>query len=51
MVANRTKFIRLKEEVDSDLGIFAGDLVGILEKTLDTHLEWRESLEALLVVA
>ncbi|KAF2305399.1 hypothetical protein GH714_004934 [Hevea brasiliensis] len=26
------KFDKLKEEVDSDLGIFAGDLVGILEK-------------------
>ncbi|CAK7337072.1 unnamed protein product [Dovyalis caffra] len=51
MVAIRTKFVRLKEEVDSDLGIFAGDLVGILEKTSDTHPEWRESLEDLLVVA
>ena len=51
MVAIRMKFIRLKEEVDSDLGIFAGDLVGILEKTSDTHPKWRESLEDLLVVA
>jgi hypothetical protein len=51
MVVIRTKFIRLKEEVDCDLGIFAGDLVGILEKTSDAHPEWRESLEDLLVVA
>ncbi|KAJ6375124.1 hypothetical protein OIU77_000156 [Salix suchowensis] len=51
MVVIRTKFIKLKEEVDCDLGIFAGDLVGILEKTSDAHPEWRESLEDLLVVA
>ncbi|KAJ6882891.1 serine/threonine protein kinase IRE [Populus alba x Populus x berolinensis] len=51
MVVIKTKFIRLKEEVDCDLGIFAGDLVGILEKTPDAHPEWRESLEDLLVVA
>ncbi|KAK4794518.1 hypothetical protein SAY86_012512 [Trapa natans] len=51
MVAIRTKFDRLKEEVDSDLGIFAGDLVGILEKSSDTHPEWKESLEDLLVIA
>lgn len=51
MVAIRAKFDRLKEEVDSDLGIFAGDLVGILEKSSDTHPEWKESLEDLLVIA
>ncbi|KAK4752883.1 hypothetical protein SAY87_021681 [Trapa incisa] len=51
MVAIRTKFDRLKEEVNSDLGIFAGDLVGILEKSSDTHPEWKESLEDLLVIA
>ncbi|EEF51530.1 probable serine/threonine protein kinase IRE [Ricinus communis] len=51
MVAIRAKFDKLKEEVDSDLGIFAGDLVGILEKTCDSHPEWRESLEDLLVIA
>lgn len=50
-MAIRAKFDRLKDEVDSDLGIFAGDLVGILEKTSDSHPEWRESLEDLLVVA
>ncbi|KAI4332032.1 hypothetical protein L6164_016973 [Bauhinia variegata] len=51
MVAVRAKFDRLKEEVNSDLGGFAGDLVGILEKTSDSHAEWKESLEDLLVVA
>lgn len=51
MVAIRAKFDKLKEEVDSDLGIFGGDLVGILEKTTDSHPEWRESLEDLLIVA
>ncbi|KAM3248092.1 putative serine/threonine protein kinase IRE [Capsicum annuum] len=47
----RAKFDKLKEEVNSDLGIFAGDLVGILEKTSESHPEWRESLEDLLVTA
>lgn len=51
MVAVRTKFGKLKEEVDSDLSAFAGDLVGILEKTSGSHPEWRETLEDLLVVA
>ncbi|KAK7258242.1 hypothetical protein RIF29_32806 [Crotalaria pallida] len=49
--AVRAKFEKLKEEVDSDLGSFAGDLVGILEKISSTHSEWKESLEDLLVVA
>ncbi|KAJ7949610.1 putative Kinase [Quillaja saponaria] len=51
MVAIRAKFDKLKEEVDSDLGAFAGDLVGTLDKTSTSHPEWRESLEDLLVVA
>ena len=51
MVVIREKFERLKEEVNSDLGIFAGDLVGILEKTAETKPEWKESLEDLLIVA
>ncbi|XP_044504871.1 probable serine/threonine protein kinase IRE [Mangifera indica] len=51
MVAIRAKFEKLKEEVNGDLGVLAGDLVGILEKTSDTHPEWKESLEDLLVVA
>ncbi|CAL5404887.1 unnamed protein product [Camellia sinensis] len=51
MVMIRAKFDRLKEEVNSDLGIFAGDLVGILEKTSDSHPEWKEALEDLLITA
>lgn len=51
MVMIRAKFDRLKEEVNSDLGIFAGDLVGILEKESDLHPEWKESFEDLLVIA
>ncbi|KAI4330850.1 hypothetical protein MLD38_029095 [Melastoma candidum] len=51
MVAVRTKFDKLKEEVDSDLGIFAGDLVSILEKYPESNSEWKESLEDLLIVA
>lgn len=50
-MAIRVKFGKLKEEVDSDLSAFAGDLVGILEKTSGSHPEWRESLEDLLIVA
>ncbi|CAH9072213.1 unnamed protein product [Cuscuta europaea] len=49
MVMIRSKFDKLKEDVNSDLGIFAGDLVGMLEKALEPH--GRESLEDLLVVA
>ncbi|CAJ1934335.1 unnamed protein product [Sphenostylis stenocarpa] len=51
MAAIRAKFEKLKEEVDSDLGGFAGDLVGILEKNSLCDREWRERLEDLLVVA
>ncbi|KAJ8752847.1 hypothetical protein K2173_008582 [Erythroxylum novogranatense] len=51
MVAIRAKFDKLKDEVDSDLGMFAGDLVSILEKTSDSHPEWRKCLEDLLVIA
>jgi len=51
MAAIRAKFEKLKEEVDSDLGGFAGDLVDILEKNLVCDREWREKLEDLLVVA
>ncbi|XP_073004603.1 probable serine/threonine protein kinase IRE isoform X1 [Typha latifolia] len=47
----RTKFNRLKEEVDSELGIYAGDLVGVLEKSWGEHPEWRVPLEDLLVIA
>lgn len=51
MVAIRAKFDKLKEEVNCDLGVLAGDLVGILEKSSDSHPEWQESLEDLLVIA
>ncbi|CAI0404394.1 unnamed protein product [Linum tenue] len=51
MVAIRAKFDKLKEEVDCDLGIFAGDLVSILEKISETNPEWRVSLEDLLLIA
>ena len=50
MVAIRVMFEKLKEEVDSDLGGFAGDLVGILEKNLVSDREWKKRLEDLLVV-
>nr|XP_012572955.1 probable serine/threonine protein kinase IRE isoform X2 [Cicer arietinum] len=51
MVAIRAKFEKLKEEVDSDLGGYAGDLVGSLEKASESPCEWKEGLEDLLVVA
>lgn len=49
--AIRARFDKAKEEVNSDLAIFAGDLVEILEKTSEAHPEWKESLEDLLVLA
>ncbi|KAM5557119.1 putative serine/threonine protein kinase IRE [Rosa sericea] len=51
LVALRARFERLKDEVDVDLGAFAGDLVGILEKSSESHPEWKENFEDLLVVA
>ncbi|KAL6009691.1 hypothetical protein ACLOJK_000120 [Asimina triloba] len=51
IVVVTTKFRRLKEEVDSDLAAFGGDLVGILEKNAESHPEWKETLEDLLVEA
>ncbi|KAK4486194.1 hypothetical protein RD792_008863 [Penstemon davidsonii] len=47
----RTKFDKAKEEVDADLHIFAADLVGTLEKNAETHPEWQETIEDLLVLA
>ncbi|ONM32757.1 putative serine/threonine protein kinase IRE [Zea mays] len=49
--AIRTKFIRLKEEVDSELGVFAGDLVDMLARSGDHRDDCRVALEDLLVVA
>ncbi|XP_077241096.1 putative serine/threonine protein kinase IREH1 [Tasmannia lanceolata] len=51
LVVIRAKFDKAKEEVDSDLAVFAGDLVGILEKKLESHPEWQETIEDLLVLA
>ncbi|KAG7037059.1 putative serine/threonine protein kinase IREH1 [Cucurbita argyrosperma subsp. argyrosperma] len=51
LVMIRGKFDKAKEEVNSDLAIFAADLVGILEKNVDTHPEWQETIEDLLVLA
>ncbi|CAH1430376.1 unnamed protein product [Lactuca virosa] len=51
LVMLRGKFDKLKEEVNADLGIFAGDLVGILEETSVSHPEWQENLEDLLIIA
>ncbi|KAI3750667.1 hypothetical protein L2E82_21397 [Cichorium intybus] len=51
MVMLRGKFEKLKEEVNADPGIFAGDLVGILEETPKSHPEWKELLEDLLIIA
>ncbi|KAH6783094.1 AGC cGMP-dependent and protein kinase kinase family protein [Perilla frutescens var. hirtella] len=49
MVMIRVKFDKLKGEVDADLGIFAGDLVSVLEKTSKSRS--KECLEDLLLVA
>nr|CAB3462673.1 unnamed protein product [Digitaria exilis] len=52
--AIRTKFIRLKEEVDAELGVFAGDLVAALEDDDDDDEEdedRRLALEDLLMAA
>ncbi|XP_038893957.1 probable serine/threonine protein kinase IREH1 isoform X2 [Benincasa hispida] len=51
LVMIRAKFDKAKEEVNSDLAIFAADLVGVLEKNVDTHPEWQETIEDLLVLA
>ncbi|XP_071707900.1 probable serine/threonine protein kinase IRE [Rutidosis leptorrhynchoides] len=51
MIMLKGKFEKLKEEVNSDLGIFAGDLVGIIEDTAESHPEWKEMLENLLIMA
>ncbi|KAF9587037.1 hypothetical protein IFM89_039723 [Coptis chinensis] len=51
LVVIRAKFDKAKEEVDSDLAIFAGDLVGLLDKNAEAHPEWQETIEDLLVLA
>ncbi|XP_020589505.1 probable serine/threonine protein kinase IRE isoform X2 [Phalaenopsis equestris] len=47
----KSKFKLLKEEVNAELGVYAGDLVGILDKATEEHSEWREPLEDLLVIS
>lgn len=51
MGAIRTKFDRQKEDVDADLGVFAGYLVTTLESTPESNKELRTGLEDLLVEA
>ncbi|XP_057446894.1 probable serine/threonine protein kinase IREH1 isoform X2 [Lotus japonicus] len=51
LVDIRNKFDKEKEEVNSELAIFAADLVGVLEKNADTHPDWQETIEDLLVLA
>ncbi|XVF09426.1 hypothetical protein REPUB_Repub07fG0091800 [Reevesia pubescens] len=51
LVVIRGKFDKAKEEVNSDLAIFAADLVGVLEKNAESHPEWQETIEDLLVLA
>ncbi|XP_062212200.1 probable serine/threonine protein kinase IREH1 isoform X2 [Phragmites australis] len=47
----QVRFEKAKEEVNSDLAIFAGDLVSVMEKYADSHPEWKETLEDLLILA
>ncbi|KAI4347283.1 hypothetical protein L6164_008105 [Bauhinia variegata] len=51
LVVIRGKFDKAKEEVNSELAVFAADLVGVLEKNSDTHPEWQERIEDLLILA
>ncbi|XP_008799218.2 probable serine/threonine protein kinase IRE [Phoenix dactylifera] len=51
MTIIRTKFNRLKDEINAELGVYACDLVSILEKTAEEDPEWRVPLEDILVVA
>ncbi|KAG9140795.1 hypothetical protein Leryth_022760 [Lithospermum erythrorhizon] len=47
----RARFDKAKEEVDSDLHTFAGDLVGVLDKNIEVHPEWQETIEDLLLLS
>nr|VDC77215.1 unnamed protein product [Brassica rapa] len=51
LVLIRAKFDKAKEEVNSDLAVFAADLVGVLEKNAESHPEWEETFEDLLILA
>ncbi|RCV41232.1 hypothetical protein SETIT_9G119100v2 [Setaria italica] len=47
----QVRFEKAKEEVNSDLAVFAGDLVSVMEKYAESHPEWKETLEDLLILA
>ncbi|KAL2623947.1 hypothetical protein R1flu_008192 [Riccia fluitans] len=49
--ALRARFNSAKEEVNSELKVFAGDLVEILEKHADQSPSWQEQAEDLLILA
>ncbi|XP_051137839.1 probable serine/threonine protein kinase IRE [Andrographis paniculata] len=51
MVMIRLKFDKLKDDVNTDLGIFAGDLVSELGKTSESHPDRKKHLEDLLIIA
>ncbi|KAL8110207.1 hypothetical protein AgCh_026062 [Apium graveolens] len=51
LVMIRGKFDKAKEEVDSDLRVFAAHLVETLDKNAESHPEWQETIEDLLVMA
>ncbi|CAO2821033.1 unnamed protein product [Amaranthus hypochondriacus] len=51
LVMIKAKFDKLKEEVNVDLGIFAADLISIIEKSIEGHPDGREGLEDLLLIA
>ncbi|KAE9600223.1 hypothetical protein Lal_00045381 [Lupinus albus] len=51
LVVIKAKFDKAKEEVNSDLAVFAADLVGILEKNADIHPDWQETIEDMLILA
>ncbi|KAJ0974922.1 hypothetical protein J5N97_016887 [Dioscorea zingiberensis] len=47
----QVRFEKEKEAVNSELAVFAGELIGIMEKNAETHPEWKETLEDLLLLA
>lgn len=51
MMVIKSKFKLLKKEVNAELGVYAGDLVGILDNASVERPEWKEPLEDLLVIS
>ncbi|XP_039145925.1 probable serine/threonine protein kinase IREH1 isoform X1 [Dioscorea cayenensis subsp. rotundata] len=47
----QVRFEKEKEAVNSELAVFAGELIGIMEKNAEGHPEWKETLEDLLLLA